>query len=634
MAVAQVLCPQCGAVLKSAETLAAGTKVQCRKCRNKFFLPASPATPAVVAGPPAVAPVAVSKQTPPPPTVDPLQQIALPAPTPTGVRPLLLLGVITAGLLFVGSGIALTIICLQDDSPADPGTEATNNENSLVVHTPRKKPPPPARKKSTQNPPRVKKAPVVENPDIGKLPPDKQPPKGQKPPDSGKQPKAKPGEEDEPDPKPVYTAAQLRGSVRLGNDLVTVAKPRPLGKVVKKGLTWLAARQQKDGGWGEGVFNFNMPFIRPGGFGPRPSTRRKKTKVKEKSNVADTCIATLALVRSGSTPKKGPYAKRINRAVNYVLKHVEKADETSLKLQNFDQTMPLKGIKGFKVRPPVMNMGFLQTPLVHRKIGTHVDTFLATLLLSEVRGHMPDPKAEKRLDAALTKLIGKLTKNQGDNGSWAEAGVSWAPVLGQSLAAKAINRARQAGAKVPDAVLDKVKKFAEANFNAQNGTFNLNAAAGVLLYSLSGHFAAMQDTVNTFKVLEQKVRKLAKKSMSTAEAESKLTSYEQAKTTKKKATKVVLSNVADPRFLTGFGTNGGEEFLSFMNISEALAVTGGKQWQSWDKLVRSTLTRIQNKEGSWSGFHCITGKTFCTAAALLTLMADRAPVHVTAKVMQ
>ena len=28
-------------------------------------------------------------------------------------------------------------------------------------------------------------------------------------------------------------------------------------------------------------------------------------------------------------------------------------------------------------------------------------------------------------------------------------------------------------------------------------------------------------------------------------------------------------------------------------------------------------------EGSWSGQHCITGKTFCTSAALLVLMTDR-----------
>ena len=34
----------------------------------------------------------------------------------------------------------------------------------------------------------------------------------------------------------------------------------------------------------------------------------------------------------------------------------------------------------------------------------------------------------------------------------------------------------------------------------------------------------------------------------------------------------------------------------------------------------------QNEDGSWSGHHCITGRTFCTAGALLTLMADRAPM--------
>ena len=38
------------------------------------------------------------------------------------------------------------------------------------------------------------------------------------------------------------------------------------------------------------------------------------------------------------------------------------------------------------------------------------------------------------------------------------------------------------------------------------------------------------------------------------------------------------------------------------------------------------VTKAQNKDGSWAGHHCITGRTFCTATALLTLMADRAPI--------
>jgi hypothetical protein len=47
--------------------------------------------------------------------------------------------------------------------------------------------------------------------------------------------------------------------------------------------------------------------------------------------------------------------------------------------------------------------------------------------------------------------------------------------------------------------------------------------------------------------------------------------------------------------------------------------------------MTGSLTRVQDKDGSWSGHHCITGKTFCTATALLVLMADRAPLPVVAK---
>ena len=76
----------------------------------------------------------------------------------------------------------------------------------------------------------------------------------------------------------------------------------------------------------------------------------------------------------------------------------------------------------------------------------------------------------------------------------------------------------------------------------------------------------------------------------------------------------------------GFGSNGGEEFLSFLNIAEALVVKGGKDWEEWDAKMQQAVPRVQDKDGSWSGHHCITGKTFCTAAALLVLTADRTPV--------
>ena len=47
--------------------------------------------------------------------------------------------------------------------------------------------------------------------------------------------------------------------------------------------------------------------------------------------------------------------------------------------------------------------------------------------------------------------------------------------------------------------------------------------------------------------------------------------------------------------------------------------------------MTGNLDRIQNSDGSWSGHHCITGRTFCTSTALLVLMADRSPIPATSE---
>jgi hypothetical protein len=65
-----------------------------------------------------------------------------------------------------------------------------------------------------------------------------------------------------------------------------------------------------------------------------------------------------------------------------------------------------------------------------------------------------------------------------------------------------------------------------------------------------------------------------------------------------------------------------------MTIAEGLDAQGGEVWRRWDDRMSQDLYQAQNADGSWSGSHCITGRTFCTAAALLTLMADRAPIPV------
>jgi hypothetical protein len=72
----------------------------------------------------------------------------------------------------------------------------------------------------------------------------------------------------------------------------------------------------------------------------------------------------------------------------------------------------------------------------------------------------------------------------------------------------------------------------------------------------------------------------------------------------------------------GFGNNGGEEYLSYMMTSQALAQQGKTDWMKWRQSIEPKFKQAQNPNGSWSGQHCITSPVFCTAAVLLAWNAS------------
>ena len=71
--------------------------------------------------------------------------------------------------------------------------------------------------------------------------------------------------------------------------------------------------------------------------------------------------------------------------------------------------------------------------------------------------------------------------------------------------------------------------------------------------------------------------------------------------------------------MNGFGSNGGEEFLSYLMTGESLIIGGGNEWKTWYEKMSGRLVQIQNNDGSWNGHHCITSPVFCTATCLLIL---------------
>lgn len=372
-------------------------------------------------------------------------------------------------------------------------------------------------------------------------------------------------------------------------------KPKPLSAQVRQGLQWLVRTQQKSGGWSQGEESSEMG--------------RGMNGLQDAANVADTCIATLALLRAGNSPTRGEYAESIRRAVEFLCTEVEKSDAKSLSVTSIQGTR------------------------VQGKLGPYIDTFLASMVLTEVRGKMPEAKSQKRVAAAFNKVMDKIERNQQPDGTWNKEG--WAPALAQSMASKAINRAAQTGGRVNEEVRQKAETYARGGFNARSGSFAADGAAGVALYAGASSLGALQDSENTNRGLEGQARdklRLAKTPGERKEAEQTLKRFSDHRQTLQQAQQAVIKRLDDKDFIAGFGSNGGEEFLSYMNIGESLAAKGGADWRKWDVSMTQNLNHIQNEDGSWSGHHCITGRTFCTAAALMVLTVDRAPMPMASKI--
>jgi hypothetical protein len=400
--------------------------------------------------------------------------------------------------------------------------------------------------------------------------------------------------------------------------------PKPLSANVNRGLAWLVEHQLPGGGWSQGEESPNM------GGG---------AAFRDKPDVADTCIAALALVRAGNTPREGPFKDALAKAVRFVRGEIEASDAKSLSVT---------AIQGTRVQ---------------MKLGPNIDTFLASLLLAEVKGRMASSTENSTVDLALNKVLDKIKLHQKADGSW-DNQRGWAPILAESIGGKGLNRARQNGAFVADDVLAKLDQNASAVFArdlaaypaapaapataAGAGPGRLAAAtsrpvaarssvglgaAGVELYARAANIGVLQDGANTNQAREAELKQKAetgRDDKERAEARNELKRIGSVRAVQQEAQSALLGRLDDAQFVAGFGSNGGEEFLSYMNISESLVVKGGHEWTRWDDAMTSNLNRIQNSDGSWTGHHCITGRTFCTSTALLVLLADRTPVPVAA----
>lgn len=385
----------------------------------------------------------------------------------------------------------------------------------------------------------------------------------------------------------------------------TPAPPKPLSPVSKKGIEWLIKSQHKDGGWGQGG-GWRINTSGQGG-------RVEGENINDPSDIANTAIVLQCLLRSGITLKTGENSAAAARAADYLLNEISKADNDTLYVTAVRDTQ------------------------IQSKIGRYVDTFLAAQILADLKDKMPTPESEKKRSELLDRVTAKIQKHQKDNGAF-EGNNGWAATLSQGLCSRALNSAWGAGAKVDVDALKKDHKQNAEGLDRQSGVVASGAVgdAGVEIYRYASKIGGMTQYSSNNTARRDELEKTLKSPTVTEkakeESKNELAEIKRADEDKDVLLKQVAAQVKNERFVAGFGNNGGEEFLSFMNIGEALHAKGGDDWTAWEKQMSESIAKAQNEDGSWSGHHCITGRTFCTATALMVLMSDRAPIQAPAPI--
>jgi len=154
---------------------------------------------------------------------------------------------------------------------------------------------------------------------------------------------------------------------------------------------------------------------------------------------------------------------------------------------------------------------------------------------------------------------------------------------------------------------------------------NTSMGAGVLLYSVTGSARA---SAKEARKVEEEISKAKREGKLSQNAPASAESLEKIGYAKddamKYSTAYQVYNSAKVKaqrdeVMDGFGSNGGEEFLSYLQTGESMIISKDNTWDNWYNNISGRMLKIQNDDGSWSGHHCITSPVFCTATSLLIL---------------
>lgn len=364
--------------------------------------------------------------------------------------------------------------------------------------------------------------------------------------------------------------------------------PRLTEAAIRNGLNWILQAQQSNGGWGAGS-HYHQKVSDPHAVPADP---------------ASTALVAMALLRTDEKPFEGKNAEPLKKAISFLLNAVDNSSPQSTNITNLTNTQP------------------------QSKLGKNIDVILTAQFFSNaLRYAGKNTELKKNMESALQKCIGKIQHGQDNDGGWKDGG--WAPVLQSALANNALESAKDIGFKVDSTVLERSRTYQKNNYDTKTNSAVTGKAAGVVLYSVSSSARASAKEAREAKEKIAKAKKEGKLKDKDGVTEDNLViaGYSKADAQKYATANAIqeaaASRAQESNVMSGFGSNGGEEFLSYLMTGESLIIGGGNEWKIWYEKMSGRLVQIQNNDGSWNGHHCITSPVFCTATCLLILSIDK-----------
>ncbi len=355
---------------------------------------------------------------------------------------------------------------------------------------------------------------------------------------------------------------------------------------VRDGLLWLSKAQLPNGGYGAGSH----------------SAQHLKDPHAVKADPATTAMVGMAFLRSGNTLQEGMHSVNLRNALNYLLETIESADA------------------GYPYITKVRNTQ------IQTKLGENIDAVLASQFLSSILDRDLQGMDRKRVSRCLDICIARIEAGTDEAGR--QRGAGWAGVLQSGLASSALEAAQAVGATVDEVVVERSKSYQKSNYDEKNSSVKTSDGAGIVLYAVSGSVRA---SAKEARKVKKDIKKAVEEGKIPAEAEVSTEVLEDIGYTKADAMKYNTSYevyesakvmAQDERVMDGFGNNGGEEFLSYLQTGESLLVSKDDGWKKWYDDMSGRILKIQNSDGSWSGHHCITSPVFCTATSLMLLTVE------------